>query len=283
MKNSHKGVLYILGAALLWSTGGLLIKKVEAEPLVIAAIRAGIAGISLLPFANFKKLTINRYFVGYIIASTWLVAAFVSATKLTAAANAIALQNTAPLFLFIYSLLKCEIKPGIKNTMPMVLIFLGICAFLLEPNKGSTLLGNVIAISSGVAFASMTYFLKYLAAGGVGLVSISNLATAILISPFISLHEKIPGISIVGWVLLAFLGIFQIGLAYVFYVRGVKETEPIKASILALSEAVLNPLWVMFFIGEIPTVYGLAGIVFILGAVLIDIGLKNEAKKELSA
>lgn len=280
MKSSYRGAIYILGAALLWSTGGLFIKKIEAEPLVIATLRAGIAGLGLLPFAKFEKISLNRYLIGYIVTSTWLVAAFVSATKLTAAANAIALQNTAPLFLFIYSLLKREIKPGIKKTIPMFFIFLGICAFLLEPNKGSTLTGNIIAISSGAAFASMTYFLRLLASGGVALVSISNLATAFLLTPFIIQAEKVPEISLMGWAALTYLGVFQIGLAYVFYARGMKETEPIKASILALSEAVLNPVWVMLFIGEVPTGYGLVGIVLILGAVVINTGLNTEAKRD---
>lgn len=279
MKSSYKGVLYILGAAVLWSTGGIFIKKIAAEPLVIAAVRAGIAGLCFLPFTRIKTIPLNKYFIGYILSFTWLVGAFVSATKLTAAANAIALQNTAPLFLFIYSLLRRDIKPGLRNTMPMIFIFFGICAFLLEPNEGGTLTGNIIGISSGVAFAAMTYFLRLIAEGGAGLVSISNLAAALIIIPFIAEPGKILEISLSGWAALAYLGIFQIGLAYVFYARGLKCTEPLRASILALSEAILNPIWVMLLIGEVPTVYGLTGILFILGAVAVDIKLKSEAER----
>jgi drug/metabolite transporter (DMT)-like permease len=279
IKESQYGVLYVLGAAILWSTGGLFIKLIQAEPLVIVVFRAGIAGLCFLPFATIKGLPLNKHLLAYILSFAWLVVAFVSATKLTAAANAIALQNTAPLFLFVLGLFKREVKPGLKNTIPMVFILLGICAFLLEPNEGGTLIGNVIGISSGVAFASMTYFLRYIAAGGAGLVSISNLATALLIAPFAD-FGGISAISPKGWAALIYLGAIQIGLAYVFYARGLERTQPLRASILALSEAILNPIWVMLFIGEVPTAYGLVGIVFILGAVAVDISLKSREKEE---
>ena len=40
--------------------------------------------------------------------------------------------------------------------------------------------------------------------------------------------------------------------------------------ILAMFEAVLNPIWVFIFIGEVPTNYGFVGMTMIMGAVLFN-------------
>jgi drug/metabolite transporter (DMT)-like permease len=79
---------------------------------------------------------------------------------------------------------------------------------------------------------------------------------------------------------LAYLGIFQIGIAYIFYGKALETVAPLKATIIALIEPILNPIWVVIFIHEIPTIYALFGGVSILIGILLDIKASNSTPRE---
>ncbi|MBZ4688653.1 MAG: EamA/RhaT family transporter [Clostridiales bacterium] len=258
-------------AAVLWSTGGVLIKILPLDPIIIAALRSWFAGIALLPFIRPKELKINFELIALIISYAWLSVSFVAATKWTAAANAIALQSTAPLWVFMAILIKSK-KFSWKEALPVGIIAAGIIVFLLEPAVGTSTLGNLVGLNCGIAFAITTTLLQR--AGGVngtGIISICNLMAAPLIwmlapTKLFSLFE----IDIKAWVLLFCLGVFQLGLGYIFYNRGLKTTTAQKATMLALLEPVLNPVWVFIFASEIPTIYGLLGEALIISGLLAD-------------
>lgn len=279
MNKAIQGTLYAVGAAILWSTGGLLVKQIAVSPLLIVAMRSMITGVFFLPFIKIKEIEFSLPFYGYIFAYTWLVTSFVTATKLTAAANAIALQNTAPLFLFIFSILGFMMKkekPTFKSTLPIIFIALGIAIMLSEPVEGSSLLGNIIGLSSGVAFALMTVFLHRISSmAGKGLVGISNLFAAVIVFFFVPDLSILSTLDSETWLRLIFLGVFQLGLPYVLYMTALKHISPLRASILALIEAVLNPIWVLIFVGEVPSIYGWIGFLLILTAVCAESVLKN--------
>ncbi|MBZ4653479.1 MAG: hypothetical protein JG781_818 [Peptococcaceae bacterium] len=277
---SFIGVAYILAAAFLWSTSGLFIKKVPVDPLFITAARSAIAGITLLPFLKSQKIEFSKPLLGYILAFAWMVSSFVTANKLTAAANVIALQYTAPLYLFIYTILTKKEKLSLRNAVPMFFIVLGISLFLMEPSQGSSSLGNLLALSSGIAMAAATFFLHQLRfSSGIMVVSLSNLSTALLVLPFIpSLKEGLT-LHWTGWLSLFYLGAVQIGLANVLFTKGLRFVSVLNASILSLTEAVYNPIWVFLFLGERPSVYSLIGGIVILVAVAVDIKLRSGQEK----
>lgn len=278
---SFIGPAYILAAAFLWSTSGLFIKKVPADPLFITAARSAIAGLTLLPFLRLRKVELSKPLLGYILAFAWMVSSFVTANKLTAAANVIALQYTSPLYLFIYTIITKKEKLNLRNALPMFCIVLGISFFLLEPNQGSGSLGNLLAISSGIAMAAATFFLHQLRlSSGIMVVCLSNLSTAILILPFIpSLKEGLT-LGLTGWLSLLYLGAFQIGLANVLFSKGLRYVSVLNASVLSLTEAVYNPIWVYLFLGEKPSKYGFLGGVVILAAVAINLKLRSDEEKK---
>lgn len=271
MKDSYKGMLYIFLSAFLLSTGGLFIKIVEADPLSIVALRSGIAGITLLPFLKLKQVKLRLSTLLYILAYTLMMITFVTATKYTTAANTVALQYSGSLYLFLYSVFKRQIKVRWGNTLPMLLIILGIGAFLSEPGNGQNLTGNILAIISGITLASMYEILpKIKDTSPLALVCLSNLTIFMLVFPLIPSHEKLLEISTQGWMAMTYLGVIQVALSYVLNAKGVLLTNSLSAMILAMLEAVMNPIWVFLFIKEAPTSHGLVGMVLILGAVLFN-------------
>ncbi|MDA8220814.1 DMT family transporter [Desulfosporosinus sp.] len=272
MKDSYKGMLYVFLSAIFLSTGGLFIKIVEADPLSIVALRSGIAAVTLLPLLRVHHIKLRTPTILYILSYTVMMITFVTATKYTTSANAVALQYTGSLYLFLYSVFKKQIKVRWGNAVPMLFIIMGISAFLLEPSKGQSMTGNLLAVISGITLASMYGLLpKIKDTPPLALVCLSNLAIFVLVFPWIPSLENLLEIGSQGWMALIYLGVIQVALSYVLNAKGVLLTNSLHAMVLAMLEAVMNPIWVFMFIGEVPTSYGLLGIIMILGAVSFNV------------
>jgi drug/metabolite transporter (DMT)-like permease len=68
-------------------------------------------------------------------------------------------------------------------------------------------------------------------------------------------------------VVLAGLGLFQIALAYVLFVRGLKYVSATQASLTGMLEPVANPIWVFLFLGERPSIFAVIGGLIVLAAI----------------
>ncbi len=67
--------------------------------------------------------------------------------------------------------------------------------------------------------------------------------------------------------MIAFLGIFQIGLAYAIFSYGLKRVYAIEASLISMIEPVLNPVWVFIWYGEVPAYLAIVGGIIIVSAI----------------
>lgn len=273
------GRLYILIAAFLWSAGGLLIKSIDANPAFIALGRSAIAGIALCPFIRFKKIKNIKKLIILSLSYSLCLSTFVISTKLTAAANAITIQYCAPLFLFVGFWIATK-KLNKQKILPMIIILIGIVVFLLEPVSGSNLLGNILAVVSGIAFALLIYFMGFdYGLGGIGLTSLLNLMVVPLVAFIVPWGESPYPKDMTSIICLVILGIVQIGVSYIFFYAGRKRVSSIDASILSLIEPILNPIWVFMLIGEKPSVFAIFGMILILSAQLLNALLEYRASK----
>ncbi|HUT52037.1 MAG TPA: EamA family transporter [bacterium] len=277
------GTWLVILAALLWSTGGAAIKYVDADGAVVAAARCLIAGLVFLPFIRPGRVRFSWKLLALMLCYPLMSASFVIATKWTTAMNAVAIQYTAPLWIFLALAAAGTIRPTARRAAPMVLAAFGIILFLLEPAAGTSLKGNLVAIVSGVGFALVIVLFRALRdEHSLTLVSLSNLATALVLFPYI-LHTgqaaQLRGLDGGGWLCLLYLGAFQIGLAYVLYSRGLRTITALKASTISLIEPVLNPVWAFIIMSELPSGYGVAGAVAILGGVTADAYLNPGGKQ----
>src|SRR5688572_22315456 len=93
----------LLCAAFLWSLGGVLIKWVNWSPLAIAGSRSAIAALTIYAVARPSRIQLSALLLAGAAAYAATVVLFVSATKLTTAANAIFLQYTAPIYVALFS------------------------------------------------------------------------------------------------------------------------------------------------------------------------------------
>ena len=79
---------------------------------------------------------------------------------------------------------------------------------------------------------------------------LSNVALAAILLPFVA-HDLSLTVHSLGVYL--FLGFFQIGLAYVLFIRGLEHVTATQASLTGMLEPVMNPVWVFLFLGERPS------------------------------
>jgi drug/metabolite transporter, DME family len=265
--------LYILIAALLWSTGGLFIKEVSLDAWGVSFWRSGFAAITLLAVYRVVRPSGFRenWFTPFTLLSATcyalLLVLFVLATKLTTSANAIFLQYTAPVYvLFIEPMVtKSRMRRG--DLWAVAISLAAMALFFVGKFEARSIWGNIAALASGVAFASYAVILKHERANEDNRWHIVIIGHFIIVAAMASVHF-VSGTSISlgdgDLPRLAYLGIVQIGLAYAIFTYGISRVRAIDATLIAMAEPVLNPVWVYLGIGERPTNYAIAGGLIIL-------------------
>ncbi len=277
-----RGTALVLIAAVLWSTNGVAIKYIDASPALIACFRALFAGLVMLPFLKPRELRPSLPLLGLLVSYSFMCLTFVTATKWTAAANAIALQYTAPLWIFAASLLARKIGISTSRVVPMAMVAGGIALFLLEPARGPGMAGNLLGVASGIGFALVTVLLRALRERhNLTLICAANFAAFFALLPLAGGYDDAAALGGADWLCLGYLGVFQMGGGYLFYTLGLKRVDSLRAATLALLEPVLNPLWVVLFIGEVPTIHGAAGAAAILIGIVTDVRLNRPEVTEL--
>jgi drug/metabolite transporter (DMT)-like permease len=265
--------LRIVLAALLFSTGGAAIKFSSFTSWQVASFRSAVAAIALLvllPHAR-RRWDWRIATVGAIYGVTMIL--FVTANKLTTAANAIFLQSTSPLYLLLLGPWLLREPVARRDLIFLVLVALGLGMFFLgEPPPALSaprpFLGNLLALASGLAWALSVAGLRWLARSEHGDASGATVVAGNVIACLVCLPMALPvgAAAPTDWLLILYLGIFQIGLAYVFLTAAMLSTPALEASLLLLVEPVFNPLWAWLVQRERPGQWALAGGALILSA-----------------
>ncbi len=251
-----KSRLLLLAAAVLWSSAGAVIKLSHLDAWQLAGGRALVAALFLFAVvpSSRRRPTVALLSVGLAYAFTTVL--FVLANKLTTAANAIFLQDTAPLWVLLLSPLVLGERPSRGELLSVPVFGLGLGLFFLDQLSPGQLAGNLVALAAGVAFAASILGLRRLGADGPAALVWGNLIAAAFTLPLWPLGPA-AGPADLG--AIAFLGVFQLGLAYLCFTLGLRGTPAVEASLLVLLEPVLNPVWTFLFAGERPGPWALAG------------------------
>jgi len=276
-----KGMLYVAGAALLWSTGGVLIKSISLNACQISFWRALFAAFTIFAIEKRRNISSDKtsIFAGLAYAAALIL--FVVATKMTTAANAVALQYTAPLYVGIFGWFFLKERVSLAHLATMVIGFLGMGIFFMDTLSAENHLGNLAAVMSGLCFGIFLVLLRKKSDDhpidavliGNGLIMIfcasAMMQDAAQNPKGISHPDVLYGfaISTADSVMVAFLGILQIGIPYIIFSRGIAAVPAIDAALLAMLEPVLNPIWVLLFVGETPSLNAIIGGAILLAAV----------------
>lgn len=271
-------------AAILWSTGGLFVKLLTLDAFTILFYRSFYAALLFIIIFRKQLLKVNKLtFVSALFYAPLLIC-FVSATKLTTAANAIFLQYTAPAFILILEPFFVRTKLLKINVITVILTFLGMILFLFDDfSNPENVWGIILALGSGVVLTGLLLSQKMNApVYQPGAVFWGNILVCLVTLPWFS-QNPYPDVTQNSYLLI--LGFGQLGLGFALFVYGQKHLPAIESSLISMLEPVLNPIWVIIWYGEIPGLFAVAGgtlilITLIYRMLYLNTSLINKSKKE---
>jgi len=263
--------LLVLGAAILWSTGGLFIKATHLSAVELSFGRSLLAAITIAIVTRREGFGLNPVSAVTSVLYAALLLLFVLATKLTTAANAIFLQYTAPVYVLVLEPLLYREKFRMRDLITIAVCVGGMILFFVGKLRPQDVDGNLLALASGVCFALYFLLLRHSKARDVNRASSAiygNLIVVLIAAPaFFGATSR--GISTADFARMAYLGVVQIGVAYTLFTlamaRGLRSLD---AGIIGYIEPVLNPVWVFLFIGERPTSWAIMGGAIIIASVI---------------
>jgi drug/metabolite transporter, DME family len=272
-----QGRVMILAAAVLWSTSGAFTRFLDEptalgldeprlDPLQIAAGRVLFAALVLAPLLRRRDVSFAPTTALTAISFALMNVTFILAMALGTAANAILLQYTAPLWLFLAGVLVLGERADRRGTVALAIGLAGIAVILLGGWQGEQVGVIALGLVSGLFFAGVLYGLRLQRdASPVWLTVVNHSFAGLVLLPFLW-HHPLPTLPQLGW--LALFGALQMGVPYVLMARGLRTVGPQEAGTLSLLEPMLNPVWAYLVSPERerPTVYVLLGGTCILGA-----------------
>ena len=267
----------ILATAVLFSTGGAAIKACQLAAWQVAGFRSGIAALVLcLLVPTSRQVSGPILLVAAAYAGTLI--SFVLANKLTTAAQAVFLQAAAPLYVVFLERWLLGTRLSRRDVPVLGLVVVGVVLLFFGSEGGSgagsatapdPARGNIIAIVSGVFYACMLVGLRWLAErtprpGAAAAAAVWGNGLAFVVA--LPMALPVVGSTPRDWLVLTYLGTFQIALAYYLVARAVRTVSALDVALLLLVEPVLNPIWVWLLHGEMPGPLALAGAALVLAA-----------------
>ncbi len=268
--SSYSPLLFVLAAAILWSTGGLFIKWVKISGLELSFGRSLTAAITVALFTRREGFGLNWITAVTAVLYAALLILFVLATKQTTAANAIFLQYTAPVYVLVLEPLFYQEKFRLRDLITVGVCVVGMSLFFVGKLRPEDVTGNLLALASGLCFGLYFLMMRNAKAREVNRASsviYGNLLVVLIAAP--AGLAVLPRMTSHDVWSVVYLGVVQIGVAYTLFTaamaRGVRSLD---AGIIGYVEPVLNPVWVFLVIGERPSKWALVGGAIIIAGVI---------------
>lgn len=273
----RRGQAYALGAALAWSTGGILQRQIAAGAADQIVGRAAFAFVAVLGFvwlgegvgpraalrsvANAAGLAVAA---GIAIAS----ATFIVALNHTTVAHVLVIQAITPILAGLFAFVALREPLSGWTLVAMALAVLGIGVMVGVPSTGGSVLGESMAFLSPLSFAVVIVLARR--HRSVSMTPATALAQAMLVLgglPFVHAGQLHAGD--VGW--LALLGLGQQGFGLVFFTLGARLIPAAAMGLILLLESVLGVAWGWLGTSEGPNVATVLGGLIVLGAVALKL------------
>ena len=244
-----------------------MIKSSSWQPLAILVGRNIFSSMVLLMYLRRFPTHWTRWKLVAAVSHLLTAFLFISSTKLTTSANAIFLQYTAPLYIILLAYWFLHERPTRVDWLSMAVIFSGMFLFFGDRLSLQGLQGNILAALSGVTMAMMTVSLRAQKDGTpIESILIAQIFTVVFGFPLLFGESW----TTTNWLIVAYLGIFQIGLAFLLFTTALKHVPAMEATLVGTLEPVLNPLWVAFFLGEKPGAFATIGALIVLAGVVFN-------------
>jgi drug/metabolite transporter (DMT)-like permease len=281
-------------AAVLWSLGSLFVRFLREPtalglhdppltPLQIAFFRGLFGGLVLLTLVRRVDLSFRPVMGAMVLTFTIMSGLYMSALGLGPAANAIFLQNTAPVWVYLFAVYVLGEAGNRRGWQAALLGGLGAVVIVagnwprdLPPDEQQTqVLILLMGVGSGMWYAGVVLFLRVLRhESPAWLIALNLVGTAVTLGLYVLLRYGVAGF--VEWVtaptagqlaLLLVFGVVQMATPYWLFARGLRTVSPHEAGIITLLEPLLNPLWAYLITPEkdtpTPAMWAGGGLIFL--------------------
>lgn len=271
--------LWVVTATVLWSSSGLFAKSsvfedwpaAERGP-ILAFWRALFAGLVLVPAVRRPRW--SPHLVPMTISFSVMNVTFLTAMTLTTAANAIWLQYTAPLWVFVLGVLFLGEPILRRNLLALGFGAVGVGTILYHEVSGQRWDGIAFGLVSGLSFAGVVVFIRALRdQDSAWLVALNHLTAAAVLCPWILYLGHRPSLSQLA--VLAAFGVLQMGLPYLLFTRGLRAISSQEGSQISLLEPILTPFWAFVAARELPASWTIWGGGCILTGLLLRYGWRT--------
>jgi DME family drug/metabolite transporter len=289
--------VYLVAAAVLWSLGSVFVRLLREplgvglesppiSPLQIAFYRGLFGGLVMLLLVRRADVQFRPLMLGMVVAFAVMSGLYLTALGVGAAANAIFLQNTAPVWVYLFAVLLLGERPDQRGIQVVLLAAVGAVVIVaggwprdLPPEQQrEAILLLFMGAGSGVVYAIVVLFLRVLSdVATAWLVALNLLGTAVTLGAFVVIAHGPSSFlawfttpSLAQFAVLFVFGAFQMALPYWLFTRGLRSISPQEAAIITLIEPLLNPVWAYLVTPEkdTPTAAMLLGGGLILFALL---------------
>lgn len=261
----NRGLFYVVLSAVFFSIAGVLIKYVPWNPISINGARCLFAIAIMYAYlrSTGRRFHVNKQILWGAALNFLLLETFVAANKFTTAANAIVLQFITPVWVIVLCWVFFKIRPRRSALIACGVVLVGIVLFFVDDLSFGNILGNVLAIISGIAYAGV-FLLKKAPECDFECAAILGFIACFAVGIPFYLHETVLTPQI--FLALAALGIVQLGLAFLFLSKGLDVVSPVTAALTSTIEPVLNPILVAVTIGEVIGPLSIFSAVLVIGA-----------------
>lgn len=251
------GIVFVVLASILWSSSGFFTQTTlldvwpqESRGTAIAFWRACFALLLLLPLV--RKPTLHWAMIPMTLCFVGMNWTFLTALLSGSPANTIWLQYLAPAWVMIGAVVFFKERTSSRDWLMMStciagVLFIVVMEFLNgEQSTGYRWWSPVLAIGSGLCYAGVIFSMRALRGHESSwLIALNHIATALVMLPIVFLSGvSFPAGSM--WLVLAGIGMLQMGLPYLLFAIGLRTTPSHLASLITLLEPVLLPVWVHF-------------------------------------
>lgn len=284
MPMARVDALYLRSAALVvlagifWSTGGVLVKLVEAadarqivlwRSVFVLLFMAGVMAARLKGdlLTGLRAAGWNGILGGVCLAGAFLGA--IEAFTRTTVANVLFILAAQPFLaaLFARLILGEAVR---RRTWLTMLVAVGGVVVMVAPGLalgGDS--GTAMALGSAVSFALFSVTLRRGRSGDGAFSVLWGAVLSGLIALALVASGKGPEALLIGGrdlLACAVMGIVQIGFGMLAFTAGSKHLPAADLTLLALTEVVLGPVWAWLVVGEVPALWTLAGGTLVLAA-----------------
>ena len=279
---AFRGVVLVLLAGVIWSTGGLLVRLIEAagawQILFYRSLSLALFLVLVLSIRNKGALLSAFRAAGLagLVAGLCLVLAFggfIFAIINTTVASALFLLSAAPFGAAALGWALLGEAVHRRTWLAMSLAMIGIAVMVGDGLGTGRMAGNLAALVAAAGFAGFTVALRWGRASDMLPAVCNGAAIATLLALVFCLFGEAwgggqgLGVSPRDFLLSSLMGVAQIGCGMVLYIMGSRHVPAAELTLLSLTEVVLGPIWVWLGVGEVASGRSLLGGAIVLLAV----------------